>query len=76
MVGERHMNVSWTEAENKCQGIGGHLMSINSHEELRTVYIDKLLPHLEGTQSNQEQRLFNVDNFFIGLKDGQVSFNG
>ena len=75
MAGERHMNVSWTEAENKCQSLGGHLMSINSHEELRTVYVDKVLPLVNLMSVLLEQRLFNVDNFFIGLIDGKVSFN-
>ena len=67
---------SWTGASRMCQNEGGHLWSINSHEQWRELQMLVKVHALNSTVfANLVFQLFQRELTFIGLKDDEVISN-
>ena len=71
----REFKMSWNDAEDVCISNGGHLWSINSHEEWFQIFEKKIpIPTQEKKDTGPASftgghfNLLHYDNTFIGLK--------
>ena len=68
--------ISWTGASRECQNEGGHLWSINSHEQWRELHMLMNVHALNNTIfANLYFQLFQTELTFIGFKDDEVISN-
>ena len=75
----RMANYSWTDAELFCSNIGGHLWSINSHEEWEQLYDHRATTIYDDYRSDLNHERFDpmyYEQSFIGLiRDKNVSMS-
>ena len=72
-----HVNknsISWTAASRHCEHEGGHLWSINSHEQWRELLMLRNVNASENNTvfANLHFELFQTELLLIGLKDDEV----
>ena len=74
-----NVNLSWEIAEETCREDGGHLWSINSHEEWSEVILINikniaytLYPYPINFVRNWQYDPLTSKHFFVGFKDGKV----
>ena len=74
-------NVSWYGAEMRCRENGGHLWSVNSHEEWINIYesINLVGGFLTDTTSNTEisagMGILLTDLLVVGMRNMKVSIS-